>query len=415
MAEPPGKPRTGPSATAGDGFDPVRMRRERGARLRASMERHGLDALVSLGSPNVQYAAGLSLAACDSARAHYERPVAVAFRDGAVHAFTASTGSPPDELPEDRRHAPLALEYPEGTRALAAFLRDALGDGAARVGIDEHTATSFAALPDALAPHELVDAGPALGDARIVKTRDELHCIERAQHLNELAMADVLPLVRPGARQCDLSARFLRRIYELGASGNVVDPIWQVVGPRLADNPFSVGGDVPFPCTTTDRMLREDDVLWVDSGVSFRGYGSDFGRTWIASREARPSDPQRRLFERWREVVERVCAAVRPGATGLDLVRAGTRGCARRPWLEHFYLAHGVGLSSAEMPLIGTDLGESFDERIVLEPGMVLVLEPATWEEGFGGYRAEEILAVTETGYRFLSDFPYAPFEGRTG
>jgi len=37
--------------------------------------------------------------------------------------------------------------------------------------------------------------------------------------------------------------------------------------------------------------------------------------------------------------------------------------------------------------LIGTDLGEAFDDRLVLAPGMVLVLEPAIWDEGAAGYR----------------------------
>ena len=34
---------------------------------------------------------------------------------------------------------------------------------------------------------------------------------------------------------------------------------------------------------------------------------------------------------------------------------------------------------------------------------MVLVLEPITWEDGVGGYRAEEIVAVTADGYELLS------------
>ena len=63
------------------------------------------------------------------------------------------------------------------------------------------------------------------------------------------------------------------------------------------------------------------------------------------------------------------------------------------------------------MPLIGTDLGEEFDESIVLAPGMVMVLEPVIWEDGYGGYRSEDIVAVTDDGYRMLSDFPYVPFE----
>ena len=62
------------------------------------------------------------------------------------------------------------------------------------------------------------------------------------------------------------------------------------------------------------------------------------------------------------------------------------------------------------MPLIGTDLGPAFDARQILQPGMVLVLEPVIWEDGIGGYRAEDVYAVTDDGWVQLSDFPYEPF-----
>ena len=82
-----------------------------------------------------------------------------------------------------------------------------------------------------------------------------------------------------------------------------------------------------------------------------------------------------------------------------------------RPWLPHFYLAHGIGIESAEMPLIGTDLGEAFDDAFVLAPGMVVVLEPVIWVDGVGGYRAEEVIAVTDDGWQALGgEHPYDPF-----
>ncbi len=52
--------------------------------------------------------------------------------------------------------------------------------------------------------------------------------------------------------------------------------------------------------------------------------------------------------------------------------------------------------------MIGTDLGPAFDDGYELRPGMVLVFEPVIWEDGVGSYRAEEICAVTETGWRHL-------------
>ncbi len=81
----------------------------------------------------------------------------------------------------------------------------------------------------------------------------------------------------------------------------------------------------------------------------------------------------------------------------------GTLDDGTRPWLSYFYLAHGVGTDSAEMPFVGTDLGDEFDASLVLQPGMVLVFEPVIWDDGRAGHRSEEIVAVTADGFVRLS------------
>src|SRR5207253_11475491 len=153
-------------------------------------------------------------------------------------------------------------------------------------------------------------------------------------------------------------------------------------------------------------------VVWVDTGLHYAGYASDFGRTWIVAADPRPTARQRAQFTRWQDVVSAVLDVCKPGVTALEVGRTATAANGgTKPWMDHFYLAHGIGTDSAEMPLIGTDLGDAFDARLVLEPGMVLVLEPAIWDDGAAGYRAEEVIAITDDGWVQLSDYPYDPYE----
>ena len=63
------------------------------------------------------------------------------------------------------------------------------------------------------------------------------------------------------------------------------------------------------------------------------------------------------------------------------------------------------------MPFVGTDLGDEFDESVVLHPGMVLVLEPVVWEDGAAGFRAEQIVAVTENGCTILNNLSWDGWE----
>jgi Xaa-Pro dipeptidase len=388
------------AAASEGGLDLARMRRDRHRRLLDAMRDGGLDGLVLLGQANVAYATGAVAPAADAARAAHERAVALLTPgDDRAHLFTAFPDGAPPELPADRLHGPLMLETDEGGRALAELLP------AGRVAIDEYTMP----LHRSLGGREMVDAAVALGAAKVVKTSDEIECIRRAQSINERAMFDVEAMLAPGIRATALSGRFLRRIVELGASSNTVDPIFQVMPPRVADGPYSVTGDVVFPTPTTDRVLADGDVMWVDTGIAYQGYASDFGRAWVVGGGV--GARRRDQFLRWRDVVDRVLDATKPGATGGDLVRAAGDVDGRRPWLPHLYLAHGIGTDSAEMPFVGTDLGPGFDDSVVLVPGTVVVVEPVVWDDGHAGYRAEEVVAVTDDGYRMLSDHHYWPYD----
>ena len=104
-------------------------------------------------------------------------------------------------------------------------------------------------------------------------------------------------------------------------------------------------------------------------------------------------------------------AVTKAGATAGDLARAAiAANGGEKPWLPHFYLGHGIGTNAAEMPMIGTDLGQEFDDNFVFPAGMLLVLEPVIWEDGTGGYRSEEIVVITEDGTTRITDYPYAPY-----
>jgi Xaa-Pro dipeptidase len=394
--------------------DLARMRRERHAKLQEGLAAGGLDGLLLLGTSPVTYATGAAAPTADSARSALLRPVALVVDGGDhPHLFTPYPEGAPPELPADHVHGPVMPDLDDGAAVLAGVVRELCGPadggtGPLRLGVDEVPHPLARALgPDV----ELASAVPPLAAAKLHKTPDELACIRAAQHLNEQAMLDVAPLARPGARQTDLTAAFLRRVVELGADGNAIDPIWQVMPASRAGGPWTVHGDVAFPLPSSPQVLEEGDVVWVDTGVLVDGYASDFGRTWIVGDDPRPTPRQQAQFEQWRAVVDAVLARCTPGTPSLALAQAAIDADGgKRPWIEHFYLVHGVGTDSAEMPLVGTDLGEAFDEQLVLAPGMVLVLEPVIWDDGAAGYRSEDIVAITDDGWVALSDHPYDPF-----
>ena len=190
----------------------------------------------------------------------------------------------------------------------------------------------------------------------------------------------------------------------------MLEAIWQVMPTtKERGGVWTTTGDLALPLLTTERELAKGDVLWTDVSITYEGYCSDFGRTWLVGEE--PSARQQDAVPEVARDLDAVLAVTKAGATSGDLARAAiAANGGRKPWLPHFYLGHGIGTNAAEMPMIGTDLGQEFDDNFVFPPGMVLVLEPVIWEDGTGGYRSEEIVVITEDGITSITDYPYAPY-----
>ena len=387
------------------------MYRESGARLRSAMADNGVDALILLGNGNVVYATGASWPLLDAGLSHVERPVAIVLAgDEHPHLFMPfrEGASSESEIPPDHLHPPLFLEFDEGVDHFARVVAELIPAGAT-VAVDELTGAMRRAADRLFPGGPPSDAAPVVGAAKLVKTPDQISCIRRACRITEEAVVDVQKALAPGVRQIDLSAQFVRRAFEFGATANMLEAIWQVMPVSKAAGTWTTHGDLALPLLTTERELAAGDVLWTDVSITYTGFCSDFGRTWLVGET--PSARQQDQFRQWRDILDAVLKVTKAGATSGDLARAAiAANGGRKPWLPHFYLGHGIGTNAAEMPMIGTDLGEEFDDNFVFPAGMVLVLEPVVWEDGTGGYRSEEIVVITEDGYAPLTDYPYEPY-----
>jgi Xaa-Pro aminopeptidase len=60
-------------------------------------------------------------------------------------------------------------------------------------------------------------------------------------------------------------------------------------------------------------------------------------------------------------------------------------------------LGHGVGLEVHEYPNFR-------DKELILQPGMVITIEPGIYVENFGGVRIEDTVAITEAGHQNLTN-----------
>ncbi len=115
--------------------------------------------------------------------------------------------------------------------------------------------------------------------------------------------------------------------------------------------------------------------------------------------KGRVPEEARYAYESVREAQEAAIAAVRPG-TSTGEVDAAARKVLRMAGLGRYFThstGHGVGLEIHEAPRVAAGQME------VLQPGMVITIEPGVYFPGKWGVRIEDMVTVGEDGCEVLT------------
>jgi len=154
------------------------------------------------------------------------------------------------------------------------------------------------------------------------------------------------------------------------------------------------------------RRLAPGTGVLVDTGGALHGYQSDLTRSWHLGGSAEPE-----FLRAWRAVrtaQERAFARLAPGVPCREIDRAARAALSEAGYPGGYEvfghrLGHGIGLEGHEEPYL--DGGNA----LLLEPGMTFSDEPGIYLPGRLGVRLEDIVAVTESGARALSEWQEHP------
>jgi len=280
---------------------------------------------------------------------------------------------------------------------IGAALRQAgLGNGAAVLGVEFRTMPHvISALLQLEFPNvTLVDAGPALQQARMTKTAREIELLRRAVRIGDIGHTALAELVREAGRdEFAIWAELTSRMYR--AVGHEIPIVGELVtGPRTCT--------VNYPGGPRARVTEPGDAALMDISQRIDGYWSDCTNTHIVG-GVTPSAEQTRYARASQAACEAAMAALRPGNRASDAWNAAETAFQRHGLTSAHYAGHQIGVVVNEPPrLVAYD-------HTPIEAGMVFAVEPGVYAGPGGsfGARSEKMVLVTESGPEILSQFEW--------
>ena len=233
--------------------------------------------------------------------------------------------------------------------------------------------------------------------ARLIKSPEEIQCMNYALAAAEIGIARMRQACEPGITENELWS-ILWQTNMMAMGGEWIEA-------RL----FSSGERTnPWGQECCDRVIRPGDLVAFDTDmIGPYGYCADISRTFHAG-PSRPSVAQRDLYNTALEQLDHNLALLKPGL--------GFREWTERAWQlpedcvanRYMVLAHGVGLCD-EFPAIYNPQDwetKGYEGEVV--PGMVLCVESYIGPEGAReGVKLEQQVLVTDSGSQVLSRFPW--------
>ena len=283
-----------------------------------------------------------------------------------------------------------------------------LAQSAARIGVegDHLTLAQQVTLGEALGTPELIDIAPATMQARMIKSGEEIALIREGARIADVGGAAVRDAIRAGTREIDV-AMAGRNAMELEIARSHPDSELRDTWVWFQSGLNTDGAHNPV----TTRALERGDILSLNTFPMISGYYTALERTLFLGE---PDPASLLIWEANVAAHELGLSLIKPGASCAGICAEINRFFEDAGLLNYrsFGYGHSFGvLSHYYGREAGLELREDIDT--VLEPGMVVSMEPMLWvpqgTPGAGGYREHDIVVLGDAGPENITGFPYGP------
>ncbi len=248
-----------------------------------------------------------------------------------------------------------------------------------KIGIENDISYGQYKMISQLEGDNLIDITEYISTLRDVKTDIEIGCIKKAQSVTELAYDEALKIIKEGVSEVELAA--------------YIEYIMKRNGCNIAFESIVAFGDhTASPhAHPSQRALKSGDFITMDIGASYDGYCSDMTRT---VGYGQLSTNQVEIYAHVLKAQSLAIDKLKAGMTGKE-GDAIARDYFQEQGLDKYFthsLGHGVGIDIHE------GVGLTPREDRILQPNMVVTVEPGLYIDGQFGVRIEDMVQITKSG-----------------
>ncbi len=281
--------------------------------------------------------------------------------------------------------------------------------GAKSIGIegDHLTLQQRDKLSEFLDTAQVIDIAPETMKQRMIKSQEEIALITHGAQVADIGGMAIRDAIKLGAKEIDV-AMAGRDAMELEIARRFPHAEYRDTWVWFQSGINTDGAHNPV----TARQLEAGDILSLNTFPMISGYYTALERTLFLGE---PDSASMQMWEANVAAHELGISLIKAGATCSGICAEINTFFAEENLLQYrsFGYGHSFGvLSHYYGREAGLELREDIDT--VLEPGMVVSMEPMIWVPegipGAGGYREHDILVIEEDGSaRNITGFPYGP------
>ncbi len=223
---------------------------------------------------------------------------------------------------------------------------------------------------------------------RMIKDSHEIELMKRSGIIATNSFIQTIPSIQNNISELAIAAQLNYNMRKNGAKKEAFDLIV-----TSGERGILIHGE------PSKKKIREGELVIIDFGCIFEMYHSDCTRSFVLGDT---DSEKKKIFDIIKKAQIKTLQQVKAGKRCCELDDFARKIISKSGYGDYFShsLGHGVGLDIHELPRL------SSNDQTILQPGMVVTIEPGIYVPGVGGVRIEDTILVTEKGCQILTQLP---------